>query len=343
MIEYQIDSMSTPLDEFISNEDKSYKYIFDMSTHIDMDSVDILKEFFKRVMTSPDKMCISSVDCAYGEASRNYRFRYMIFKTEDDYVLVPLKVIDPRSAEIKNYYTISYPPISLNNKSIRKVIDALKLYPSIKTIEVFCSEDENTRNNYYNLPRDFSNMDRAKWKSKRGINKLNKIITVDYHSELYPDIFEKHKSIFDIWCSFRGKKPTIRTDKGMIELARKDENACVITFWYKDKLLGITVGIPIFDDYITIYTQKSLGVCDIEFLKEYLEEDDDSIVEDIRKYLGSYVQYCINKYCFIDKGVKAVYYTGDQGDSNLRNFKKIYYKNAVYFKRIPLDEYVEEE
>ena len=344
MIDYQIDSLSISLDAFINNPDKSYKYLFDNSIHIDMESVDIFNAFFSRIIT-PDKMCISSVDCVYGEASRNYRFRYIILKVGEDYVLVPFKIVDPRTSTIKNYFSISYPPISYNMDmgSIKAAVRALKMYPDIKSIEVFCDEKENNRNNYYNTLDDFKEMDRAKWKSKRGINKLNKIITVNYHSELLPDIQERLLSMFDMWCTFKGKKISNKTDIGMLNLAMKLENSCVITFWYKDKFLGITIGLPIFKDYITIYTQKSLGISNEEFLRDYLEENDTEIVSDIRKYLGSFVQYHINRYCLEKKRFKALYYTGDQGDANLRNFKKIYYKNAVYFKRIPIEDYMREE
>jgi hypothetical protein len=112
-----------------------------------------------------------------------------------------------------------------------------------------------------------------------------------------------------------------------------------LTFTYKGKLLGITIGTPIYDNYVVVYTQKSLGVAPIEFLIEYLGEDSEN-VRDIQKYLGSYVQYVIHQVCFDVYHYKALFYTGDQGDKRLRDFKRKYYKNVIYYKRIPLGDYI---
>lgn len=342
MIKYQIDSLSIELSEFINNEDKSYRYLFDNSYHIDMKFFDVLNEFMCKRITDPSKMIISHSDCVYGEASRNYRFRFIILKSNDDYVLVTFKIVDPRTASIKNYFSITNLPISYEGKDVKEVMEALRLYECIKSIEIPCNADEYDRNNYYNIIDDFSEMKRAKWRSKRGINKLSSLIDVNYHSENLPDIRDLRASMFDMWCKFKGKKVTDKTDKGMLELALKMEKACIITFWYNRKLLGITIGTPTYGNYITIYTQKSLGISNNEFLSEYLEEDNMEIVRDINKYLGSYVQYCINRYCFEDMGFKAVFYTGDQKDENLRRFKRIYYKNTVNYKRVPLEDYFKE-
>jgi hypothetical protein len=198
MNEYLIDSMSIALERLSNNENKSYRWLFENSTHIDMKVYDILNDFFVRNEVAPDNMCLCNLDCVYGEASRNYRFRFIIVGVNDDYVLVPFKIVDPRSAKIENYFTISYHPLSYNKntESIKEVLKVLSSYECIHSIDIPSDEKGSIRNNYYNLPENYRDICRSKWKSKHGINKLSNIIDVDYHSESLIDIEDKLRDMF---------------------------------------------------------------------------------------------------------------------------------------------------
>ena len=337
MIEYQIDSLSISLDAFVSNSDKSYKYLFDNSIHIQLDVKDVLEAFYKKAMWDyPEKMGDYNICPEYGEASRNYRFRFIVLKTDDDYVLVTFKIVDPRTVTIKNYFTVSYPPISYNGKSTEKVYDALKMYPDIKSIVGFSTEDDFSNNNYYNMLKDFKEMDKSSWRSKRGVNRLRDLIEFDVESENIPNIEWHIEKLTNEWNKIKGKTSSVKSDLNLVGLARRGDSVKVFSFWYKGVMVGFSIGIVIIDKYIGLITTKTVSIGDDAYLAEYLGESDMDLVKYMRKHIGSYVQYALHKYCLADNNFEAVYYYGDTRSKTLRIFKKDYFKNIIYYKRVPV-------
>lgn len=339
MINYEIDSLSIPLVDFSKNSDKTYKYLFNNSIHIEMAYKDVLSEFYSKVMeNNPECMGDYNILPEYGEASKNYRFRFMIFKVEDDYVLVLYKIVDPRTASIKNYFTVSYPPISLNGKSTDEVVNVLKQYPDIKYIVSFSTEDDFTNNNYYNMIENFREMDKSGWRSKRGVNRLRDIIRFDTRSEDIPMIEEYVTDVTREWNKLKGKTASVRSDLNLIKMARKTDSVRVYSFWYKDKIVGFSIGIDIIGKYLGLITTKTVSVGDDEYLANYLGEDDMDLVRYMRKHIGSYVQYAMHKEILQEMGYKAVYYYGDTRSKTLRIFKMDYFKNRIFYKRVPTRE-----
>jgi len=226
--------------------------------------------------------------------------------------------------------------------SYMSIID---LIPCIKMAEII-TEPPYTRNTYYNLLSDYQSMSRSKWRSSHGINKLDRLIRVDYQSENNPSIQEIYDSIFEIWCKQSGKiekgdadwRYYTKSDHNTLRIASSSETGFVISFWYQDKIIGVTMGIPyLLDDCIIIPTQRSIGVGSVEFIQEYLGVDE-SIAQDIKKYLGSFVQYHIHKHCFENIHQRVLFYGGDMDDKKMKYFKELYYKHSINYRRVPISE-----
>ena len=93
---------------------KEYKVLYDMSYKINLQNIDFIRPFLEvldrdddlshyyRYLMSPE----------WGEASGNYRFRFIIIKCDSDFVFVPLKVVDAPSRP--RYFYVSGDIISLD-------------------------------------------------------------------------------------------------------------------------------------------------------------------------------------------------------------------------------------
>jgi hypothetical protein len=312
-----------------------------MSIHIDMKVKDVLEAFFYKVMQSPDKMGDYNICPEYGESSGNYRFRFVIIKVDGDYVLATFKILDPRTSKIPNYFIISYPLISYNGNSDNevKVLEAFKLYSScVKAVISFSNEGDFYNNNFYNMLKDFKEMDKSAWRSKKGINKLSKLIDFKTGSEDIVGFEEAMVSLSTEWARIKKKKFSHKSDVNLIHMARKSDNIKVFSFWYKGILVGFSIGVIMLEKYICLVTTKTISIGDYEYLSKYLGEEDESIVKSMNKHLGSYVQYEIHKWCLAENGLEAVYYYGDVRSKSLREFKTDYYKNIIYYQRVPLIE-----
>ena len=332
--------MSITIDDLRNNRDKSYKFLLNNSYHIETQYKDVLFYFLgKEIEENPSNMGDYTICPEWGDASSDFRMRFIIVKSDNDYSLVVLKVVTPFT---ENYLRIDYPIVSIyHNETSSKVLRVLKMYKGIHFYSVISENKDGRRYNYYNTLEDFeSKMNKSKWKSKKGINKLSKIIDVVSCDDISIDkargMFD---FLFDFWNKSKGESVSSKTERRLLDITYRIRGGKALTFWYKEILVGIIIASPIYDRFITVYTQKSVGIATIDFLSEYLKSYD--VAADIQRYLGSYIQYYIHKHFLVDLGYEALFYTGDLNSKNLKRFKEIYYNNAVCYKRLALKEYVE--
>lgn len=342
----EIYQISIPITDIEDNTDKSYRWLLDNTQRINLENRDILEEFYHKGISKPELMYDYNCSCIWGEASGNYRFRFIIVSIGDDYVLVPFKVVDPMGKKNKNYFTISYPPISYDecDNSVSEVLNAFKSYEDIKYVVEFSSESgDYFSDNYYNFKEDFDSINKSSWRSKNGINKLSNIISISTNDEYLPGIEDEIKELIGYWNKAKGDKITGKPDIGLIRIARKNENVIPITFRYNGKLVAYTICSVGVGKYLFCDVTKSLSICSKDFLKSYLNADD-ATIKLIDKHLGHFVNFISNKYAF-DNNYEALYYYGSGTsqvngkmtitDKGLHEFKNSYFKHKIYYRRVP--------
>jgi hypothetical protein len=233
-------------------------------------------------------------------------------------------------------------PMTLSGINL-SYLNLVKEIPCIKMAEII-TEPPYTRNTYYNTIQDFQSMQKSKWRSSHGINKLSKIIQVNTLDELLPSTQDEYDSIFEIWCQQSGKiikgdsdwRYYIKSDHNTLRIA--SNSGFILSFYYQEILIGMTMAIPyLLDDCIIIPTQRSIGVASPQFIQDYLHVDESTAL-DVKKYLGSFVQYHIHKACFEQYNRRLLFYGGDMDDKNMRYFKELYYKHSINYRRVPISE-----
>lgn len=344
IISLKLKQYSISLDT-LKNSDKSYEFLFKNSTKIDMKSKPILEMFYKKIITETT-MYQYVLNPEWGEASGNFRMKFIIVNYNNDYILVPFKVI---SMITNRYFSISMEPVSLNNdkQNIIDVLNVLKEFDIryVVVIDNNCS-DECYMNNYYNTLEEFNNiMDKSKYKSKRGVKKLSEYLT--FHNDLYiSNLPDKIKEVDEIWNGKKeiDKKVTlpVKTDVKLAELAYLYNDITLHTYCYNDIILGYDIVVTTCKDYASVLSAKTLTQLSTEELAEYMNEEDLDKVEYIKTRLGGYMQYMLNKDILKDKGYKALYYYGDVKSKSLQKFKEIYYKRIINYYKVDLDSYITE-
>ena len=331
--------------EDLKSSDKSYKWLVNNSQRIKTPVRDIIDDFYKKYITSPEKMCRYVVNPEWSEASNNVRFRFVIIKVEDDYVLVPLKIISPVRQD--RYFSLSTEPISSNNSidSIKSVLQILSEFSCVRYISIPEIEKKNAKDsNYYNLPKDFSKMDRSTWRSKRGVNKLMKIIDFDGNAELIPGIENMISTVNGIWndikrdCGYSNHDLSKKIDENLAKLSLKNDSIYLYSFNYHDKLIGYSIATIIVDKYIMLLSTKQI-TGSYNRLSTYMGEDTDEL-KMVHKHLSSFMQYMIHKDAFLNKGFEGIYNSGDMGIKGLKDFKQDYYSNVLYYNRYPISDYL---
>lgn len=330
--------------ETLQEKEKTFDTIMELSDKINMNSKDLLEEFFKKSITSPEKMYQYVLNPEWGEASGNYRMRYMVVSIDSDFVLVPLKVMDPMGKG--RYFSISMELISNEGKikNILKVLEVFKLYSCIQFIMLpgNFSGKEVYMNNYFNTLEEFNQMNRSVWKSKKGVNKMSNIITLETD---YPVEYAEAcvKQVDDLWNAQKKseKKVTLpaKVDITLTKMWGRYQGMFLYLYFYKGVILGYSLGVTTCEKYISLLSTKSLTQLPLEQLSEYLNEPDLEVVKQIQKFLGAYIQYTIHKDILLDKEYPALYYYGDVHSKSLQEFKQDYYKRIINYYKVSLQEY----
>lgn len=330
---FLIESESVDLEILRESKDKSWKFFMGKSHKVVLNSKEIIEFFMRGEIERDINNMYRYYNCAeWGEAAGGWRSRYMIVRVMEEYIFIPFRIISPMGRE--SYIILTYTPISnvADSRSVRDVIDVLRGYTCIRGVLSRNEKDESyDENNYYNLPERFLEMDKSSWRSKKGVNQLRDLIRVEYRSEEIFGVESYVKRLGEQWNKFKSTKVSGKVDLRLIEIAKRSDGVRVISFWYKDVMVGVVIGVVSFGNIISIEVAKTLSICSVEFLRDGLgiEEKD---INKIQKLLGSFVQYHINKYAF-DSGMRAVFYDGDMKNESLREFKTLYYKNEVKWVR----------
>lgn len=331
----ELEMSSVAIEDLKSNADKSYKSLFQMSRMVDSSCRELLRNVydynavgvgFPRYLLAPE----------WNECCSQFRSRLLIVSVDNDYVAVPLKLNQQPSSPW--WYDICFNPVSLQGRggSVLDVLQALSGY-CVKSVVV--GEDEMkdaVDNNYYNTAENFHSwMDKSKWRSKHGINKLSNLI--EFRSGWYDGIESDISVCCEEWNKQRierGVKPySVKCD---IAYARKRMAPFCHSFFCNGRMVGYML-LSVFERCAAVVAEKSIA-SSIEFCKNELELNDQD-ANLAFKQLGRYMQYAMHKDLLVEKKLDAVYYYGDVGKSSLKEFKEMLFKNKIWYNRYSLNEY----
>lgn len=340
-VRIEMENFIISLDKVRDMKELDYQWIFDNSHRISTEYRDIILYFFTFNNTN---MFNSFIAPEWRDADNNFRYRFMLLQVDDDIVIFFLKAVD--NFVKQRYYYLCFEPLSFNGneKSIVKALEAFK-DSSIHFMLYSSNEEKKSKaNNFYNLKEDFYNwMDKAKWKGKRGVNKLNKILSIKVGKENGFDLKTHIDHLRDLWeiekSSNKEKVYFRKSDSILIDMYEKTNDLVPITLWYENSLVGFAI-LYLFQNRALVFSCKTISVLGKDKIQEYLNIVDEEALLDIARYLGGYIQYVIHGVAFGTLEVDEVYYDGDSNMKGLANYKNIYFKHILYYNKCSLDDYI---
>ena len=328
-------------EEFLDDKKKSFKEFLDNTVHLETQYNGVIHEFYSKSFTAPNRLTYIDTFPEYGESSGNYRYRFLIIRVDDDYVFTNLKVIDPRNGADRYFHI--YHPISLNKSAENEYIVLLKLsgFSFIRDIVTLRDSGDFTEwcNNYYNTKESCEYMFKSKWKSKHCINKLDSIVSTEFIDYDNGQLSEEIMEFSERWESIRKDKSEKKSDKKLISMMNRSDTIRMCIMRVNDKIVAFNIAFIYLDKFVVIHTAKYLSVGSEEYLMDYLGVDFDT-AKLIRYNLSAYIQFITHKEYLYDKTYEAFYYEGDTHLSWLRKYKQMFFRNIIFYKKIPINDYL---
>lgn len=340
-VKIEMEGLTVSLDAIENMSCIDYQWVFDNSHRISMEYKDIIMYFFTFNNTN---MFNSFIVPEWRNADNNFRYRFMLIQVDDDIVIFFLKAVD--NFVKQRYYYLQFEPLSYSG-NVEPIIRTLKAFKDSSIHFLLYSSDENKdskANNFYNLKSDFYDwMNKAKWKGKRGVNKLNKILSVKVGKENGFDLETKISCLRDLWeiekSSSKEKVYFHKSDSILVDMYEKSDDIVPITLWFKESLVGFAI-LYLFQNRALVFSCKTISVLGKEKIKEYIGDIQDEDLMDLSRYLGGYIQYVIHGVAFGTLEVDELYYDGDSNMRGLANYKNIYFKHVLYYNKCSLEDYI---
>lgn len=291
----EIEDLAIAIEDF--EKINSFEELYNNLRKFKVEYFDILNNFFKK-----EPNCIIPdyfVDCQYNEVSNNYRMRFVILKSDEDYFLIPLKIVDPiDKSKSSRYFIVSHNIIALNGSKTDYAYDLVK---KIISSAIISTDSILNISNvvFYNTVDSFNCLNTSKWRSKNGINILGKIIITEYYDKIPKDILYLILELNDKWSLQKNKRTPNKIIK---DFCTKESNKCIVYF-FEDKVVGFQ---------LVTFGYKNIATCHIS--KSYTLDLGNKKVND---YLGAYMIYQLHLLCFNKFGANIVNYLG------VRDIKKI--------------------
>lgn len=357
LLKTQLDEISVPLDSLKENDD-CIKFVNNFSCLLELNYFFLIKNFYLNLLVDYNSFMYNTFDPVFTNRIFNKsRYRFIIFKVDDDYVFVVLNVVVPLFAKKGDRDKKSFEilkPISLNKckESEIKVLEVLNKFPEFKG--VFVSEDKPNKkyyrkNNFYNTREDFyRKFDKSSYKSKNLINRLKGMIDVvtnaenDFSSEYYI------KKVMDYWIDEKvkivGKKNLLYhlIDLKVFLDSVKFDGLRVNLFMFKGIPLAYSIVENCYGKFSGGLFQRAITVSKDgtnNYLKNNIQDIDDRDIHYIYHGLSRFVTFTTQKIEF-DGGQDVFYHYSDGSLKGLSNYKNQNFCNTLYYNRYPVSEYI---
>lgn len=276
------------------------------------------------------------------QAENNYRYKFMqIIMTDDSG-----KETDRVGLFFKFYAMYGhhgsylwFKPISLNKNldNEKLVFDLINKYQLIKGILVpkviptlDYSKLKLRNDDYYCYVEErYKEINRSKWRSSKGINKLNNDFYISMNVNYY-DPQELHKLSYYWWKLH--KKQNCTLDKHLNNMLYFPDNMKYVLTWkLNGQLLGFTIITTHFSD---------IPVARIQHNRNLLKTEIDPDLKILTQHLADYMHYKTIEFCH-NKGYKVVYIGDAANGPYLKKYKSRNFNHVVQNYDLPISDYLE--
>lgn len=336
--ELSLDTFAVSLDSLEAN--KSFKEFMDSYTyHILMEHKTLLDKFY--VDLQPENMPYVDTYPEYSESSGNYRYRFMLIKFDNDYVLVHLKVVDLMNGT--RYFHI-YHPISLNHDSVNEIatLKGLGAIEHFRQVISLITEPQKDYwcNNYYNTPESASFMFRSKYTSKHCIKRMDALLETSFINSCTTSLIDEVEEFSKLWKSLKpNQSANIKSDRKLMSLMNDYKDIQMFICRLNGKLVAFSIFFTYQNRFAVVHTAEYISIGGIDFLQDYCGCTYDE-AKMLMYNLSNYIQYKTHYEFLINRGYHAYYYEGDTHVAKLQSYKPMFFKKLIYYIKVPIQDYI---
>lgn len=278
-----------------------------------------IEPFFQGVYL--DKMGDYDINPEWGSLSQASLLKFIILRDTDDFYLVLLKIMKSMFAKKDSesaHLMYTFPIISLTGSSTEHIYKLL-YNCKVDTQRAFTNENDYININHYNTITEWEYMNTPKWKTSHGVTKLSKLLTFN------PTVSQDALKLTEDWnVNKNSHQPNM---KRVLSVLDDDMQGNFLQYsWYYNNTL---VAFAICSNLNKMRIAHIVVTCSqLESMRELFGSD----YNNIRKYLGDFVAYELNRDAF-ENSMDAIYYFGAGDLQGLEDYKSKLYKNKIYYKK----------
>lgn len=275
----------------------------------------------------------------WGEATKNYKWRYMIVGVKERRFLVFLRLVGIMYDQ--QYFSLSYEILSSdgNKDKIEDVTKAVCNLPCIKSVETISDKnnEECVHVNYYCDKKNALSMNKNRRnKYKRSLSLFDYGLRVMLVNNANFEDFEKKAEM--LYGTFIKKRFSfnVNSARNMLKMAIDNPNDCyVYGFYINDVLIGTQMACNDFMNSISVHFAKDITSFDVESISEYVGVDR-VIAQRIKNFFGTYEECFLKEKFLVEKEYDAVFVDGYriENSSSMSIHKNGFYPKKVSYKII---------
>ena len=335
----RLENTSVDLSVLRDAENGTIEALKHLSHRIDLNAKPVFDYFFEKNNIAVDRMPQYYCSPYWGEATKNYKWRYMIVGVGERRFLVFLRLVGIMYNQ--RHFSLSYEILSSDGKEcgIDDVTKAICNLPCVKSVEKISDKnDKECANvNYY------CDKDNALLMNKNCRNKYRRSLSlldcglrvISVNNANFVDFKKKAETLYDTFTKKRFPFD-VNSARNMLKMAISNPNDCyVYGFYINDVLIGVQMACNDFMKNISVHFAKDITSFDVESISEYVGVDR-VIAQRIKNFFGTYEECFLKEKFLVEKEYDAIFVDGYFADnpSSMIIHKESFYPKKVIYKII---------
>lgn len=335
-LRWQIDGLAVSIDELVVGKNDTNEWLKSASHKITLGAKRIFDVFFKANNVQPSEMPQYYCSPYWCDATSNFKWRFMIVSTDNDYFLVFLRLVGIMYHQ--QYFSISYNVLSLKGFKhaawmVRETIKTMNVVKSVETVYDGTIEDC-TNVNYYCDRENVGVMNKNRRnKYRRALALRDSGLTVRRFSlKEKKEALADTSALYDVFQSGRFGFNRRSADK-LLVTALNDASSHVYGFYYNNVLVGVQMATNDFLRCVYIHFAKDITALDVETIAKYVGCDV-TMAQRLKNFLGTFEEEYVKEDILVNKHYDALFVDGfiaDNPDPMIMH-KRGFYPKQVFYK-----------
>ena len=335
-LEWQITSLSVDSENLVRPSNDNNEWLKDVSHKINLAAKPIFDQFFDANDVQPSEMPQYYCSPFWGDATGNFKWRFMIVGCGDDYFLVFLRLVGIMYHQ--QYFSVSYNVLSLkgDKRAANALLETIGRMNSIKSIEkVYEGTIDDCDNvNYYCDRESVGVLNKNRRNKYRRALALRDVgLTVRRFT-----LKEKNNALADTSALYEVFKKerfdfNVRAANKLLTTALSVGGCCAYGFYFNDVLVGVQIVTNDFRRCAYIHFAKDVTSLSVECIAKYVGVDA-VLAQKLKNFLGTFEEEYLKENILVNEHYDALFVDGfhSENPNAMVMHKQGFYPKQVFYK-----------